>query len=301
MSCITISLYLQNNILAYIEMKKLTLLSLTAALTAAFFFSSCKDNNGKDDLVTGQVFKDVTCAIESLDNSGEVEFTDLSFGLFYNYDDITSISQIAGLKLADGSKLPVVAFNDLPWTLKDGWKITRATDMTPIAEGAGLVPEFKTFEFDLKDFYSATGVYAPGFFFDFVIGSTTHVYGPVYKGTTITTSEAGATFTNEETSYFIKLNQSASTAAIKIFNARFIDGMPKLNLAFDAVPYEVDGGKFIFNAGNLIPSFGGAPFPRFPISGLKGELDFFNGFSLEFTCTYSGSPYKVVVNTKWNR
>ena len=87
-------------------MKKLTFLSLAAALTAAVALSSCNsdDNN---EMLTGQTITKMTSVVESLDNPGSVSFCDLSFSLVYDYKGNTSDVQILGMKLADGSQLPL--------------------------------------------------------------------------------------------------------------------------------------------------------------------------------------------------
>ena len=277
-------------------MKKLTFLSLAAALTAAVALSSCNsdDNN---EMLTGQTITKMTSVVESLDNPGSVSFCDLSFSLVYDYKGNTSDVQILGMKLADGSQLPLMKFDKLAWSIKDYWKVTDAVNVMPTVDGFGNVPMFETFNSAIKDQYSNQGAYTPGFFYDFVVNGQSRVYGPVYKGTTITTAPGGATFTNEDTKYVVTLNSSSSTATVEIFGASFIEGMPKLNLAFDAVPYTKDGDKYILTAASLTPSFGGTPFPRFPITGLKATLDFATGFDLEFTCGYNGEPYKVVADT----
>lgn len=277
-------------------MKKLTFLSFAAALTATMAFTSC-DSDDNDNTMTGQTISNMTSVVESLDNPGMVSFCDLSFALVYNYDNNTSNVQILGMKLADGSQLPLMTFNGLRWITKDYWKLTESYNVAPTVEGFGNIPMFENFNIALKDLYSSQGSYSPGFFYNFEINGSTRVYGPVYKGTTITTAPGGATFTNDETKYVITVNSSSSTAKIEIFGASFIDGMPKLNLAFDAVPYTASGDRYVFSAASLTPSFGGTPFPRFPITDLKATLDFATGFNLEFTCGYNGQPYKVVADT----
>lgn len=277
-------------------MKKLTFLSLVAALTATAAFTSC-NNDDNNNPVTGQSISKMTSVVESLDEPGVVSFCDLSFSLVYDYKTNLSDIQILGMKLADGSQLPMLTFKGLPWQNKNYWKVTEAFNVMPTVEGFGNIPMFEFFGVALKDLYSSNGGYAPGFFYDFEIDGQTHIYGPVYKGTTITTAPGGATFTNEDTKYAITFNQSSSTATIQIFGASFIDGMPKLNMAFGSIPYIVNGDKYELSIGTLTPTFGGAPFNRFPITDLKATIDFTTGFDLEFTCAYNGQPYKVVADT----
>lgn len=277
-------------------MKKLTILSLVAALTSTVTFTSCNSDDNNNAL-TGQTISNMTSVVESLDNPGSVSFCDLSFALVYDYDNNTSDVQILGMKLADGSQLPLMTFKGLSWRTKDYWKLTEAYSVMPTVEGFGNIPMFETFDIAIKDLYSSQGGYAPGFFYDFEINGSTRVYGPVYKGSTITTAPGGATFTNDDIKYVVTLHSSTSTADIQLFGASFIDGMPKLNLAFDAVPYTMNGDRYVFSVASLTPSFGGTPFPRFPITDLKGTLDFATGFDLEFTCGYNGEPYKVVADT----
>ena len=75
--------------------------------------------------------------------------------------------------------------------------------------------------------------------------------------------------------------------------------MPSLNLVFPGVDISVDNGIIKLGSDALTPEYDNIPFDMFPISKLKGTVDFVAGTSIEFHCDYRGSDYTVKFEGKY--
>lgn len=284
------------------------LLNLFCIAFMAVFAASC--GNDDQDTVTEQSFTDFFEVSTDLTSGTVGYYQNLGYTVRINYTKLTADITVTGLQLNDGTRYPAIVLSNIPWTInKDGWKVAKATNVTPDIKGFGNVPTFTSFEMSLIDRVVAvenTGVYAPGVCFRMNIDNRYSVLSSftpqTLYGTTVSTDADGSAFTSKATEYIVTFNPSTRTVNISLNNARFAAAMPVgLNMQFNNIPVTVRGTSLIFEAESLTPMMNGTPFDAFPISDLKGTLDFAGDFDLDFNCTPRTAPgmYKVNVQCSY--
>lgn len=100
-------------------------------------------------------------------------------------------------------------------------------------------------------------------------------------------------YSQNESTYTIKLNEDEGTADIFINKAQFNNNMPAMNMAFRNINIEATQEGFILKKDSLTPSIVGStgeetPNPSFPITNVDGTI---NGDKLElsFNCTINSA------------
>lgn len=290
--------------------KLLAILSGVIVLLAA----SCggDDDNGNDTITT-QSFTGLFGIVTSHASGTTAYYSDLNYKLDLNYTDLTAVLTITGLKLPDGVSYPTLKLNDLKWSVSDnGWKIIRGSMITPNIQGVPNVPIFTDIEIRLYDRIITTDLgqaYQPGVCFDYVIDSKYSVlssYSPqmLFGKTESENVATGSSFSTKSTWYQLSLNTDTRTVTVTMNNARFAEGM-KNGLIFNLnnIPVTFVGTKAVFEIANIIPTLGkdNAPMEGFPISKLRGEMDFGGDFELQFDCTPRTAPgvYHVTANCEY--
>lgn len=98
---------------------------------------------------------------------------------------------------------------------------------------------------------------------------------PTSFGGTTLVSLVGGSDAPEQTSattYTVTFDLSRRTITLLCKGANFGHGMPvSLNITMRDIPLVVDGERFSFAAGDLIPYLGEDPYPNAPISDLSGS------------------------------
>ena len=298
-------------------MKKNSFKALFLSLVAAVGMSSC-DNGGSSELVDTQILGQcLTCSKDM--NTNAQNFNQISFSAQFNYTNNTVDLAVIGIELpqvgsSTGMKFPKMEFKNMPWAYdKNGWKVIEVDSVKPSIVGMNEVPMFKKLNFRLLDVFDGDR-FTPGIIYDFLVEfgveeylNEVNVVGACLSGKTVSTDPNGTAYCPEEDStpgvqkpvYWVDFDFENSKADIHMFNAKFLGNMPPLHLVFPDVPFNMSGGIMTFEIAKLTPELGDVPYPRFPISQLKGIIDFKTGMKLSFHCKYSGADYTVVFEGKY--
>lgn len=289
-------------------MKIKTLKFLSVLSAAVILMPSC--NSDDTDSITDQTL--AQCLTYSVDVTTKAQsFNKISFTAQYNYSNSTVDLGIIGMVLpkvgnSDGIAFPKMQFRNLPWRYNSaGWKVIDVENVKPEIAGMSEVPTFNELQFCLADIFSESG-YTPGIMYDFEIDSRYDVKGCCMSGTTKSISPEGEVYSPESDSqatlkptYLVELDFNESTADIYLYSAKFLGSMPSLNLEFPDVPYSIKNGKIELECASLTPEYNGRPFPSFPITQLKGTLDYSAGMKLDFHCGFRGADYTVNIDCKY--
>ncbi len=293
-------------------MKNKKVLALLVGVLSLIGLGSCGGDS--NDLVDNSTLGH--CLTVATDvNTHAQAISRLSFSTQYNYSTNNVDLAITGIVIlkagsVSGQAFPKMEFNGLPWTYnKEGWKVVDVKNVTPTITGVSDAPKFSYLQFYLLDAFNG-GEYAPGIIYEFEVeygDSEVEICGCCMTGKTKSEAD-GAVYCPEEDSavkddqkptYWVDFDFEDSEADIYIFNAKFLDRMPSLNMVFEDVDFSVVNGQFTLNCDNLTPMCGGVPFPSFPISKLKGTVDFSKGMNLEFHCDFKGTDYTVKFEGKY--
>lgn len=298
-------------------MKKIYSKAFAAVLISALsiFNVSCND----DEYGDGNVFQSSMgqCLTRGENTKSHAyNFNKMSFVADYNNDNATVDLTIVGMVLPDagnsnGIGVPKMELKGLNWGYNSqGWKVIDMKNVSPEIQGMSVVPAFTRVYFCVADVIDGSGQYRPGIQYQFDVkynNEDYHLVGCCMTGTTEATSPEGVTYcpekdasVGEKPTYWLDYDFANSTVDIYLYNAKFLGRMPSLNLVFPDVPYETSNGSITLKCDALTPMFGQTPFPSFPISKLKGTMDFMTStLSFDFVCNYSGSDYDVKIECKY--
>lgn len=292
-------------------MKKLILKSFLLAF-AITVMTSC--NTDSSDVVSDQnlgycltVSKDVDTRAQNVNR--------MSFSAQYNYTGNTVDLTVVGVELpkagsSTGLRFPKMTFSGLAWQYnQSAWKVTEVEDVKPVINGMSEVPTFKKLKFMLLDAFN-DGSYSPGIMYEFEVehdGSVVEIVGCCMAGKTVSKAgdmsyvpeEDSSLASNKKPIYWVDFDFKNSKADIYIFNAKFLGGMPSLNMTFEGVDMSIANGVVTLSSDGLTPMCEGVPFPSFPITGLKGTVDYTEGMKLEFHCDFRGTDYTVNFDGKY--
>lgn len=286
-------------------MKKHILNSVLFAFTI-IAMASC--NNGSSDVVSDQTLGHCLSVAKDVNTRAQIT-SRMSFAAQYNYSNNTVDLSMTGIVLpkagsSTGLQFPKMSFSGLSWQYnQSAWKVVEVENVRPVITGMSEVPTFKKLTFMLLDAFNGSN-YAPGIMYKFEIennGSNVEVVGCCMTGKTV--SSAGDTsYTPEDDKslaedkkpiYWVDFDFKNSKADIYIFNAKFLGGMPSLNMTFEDVDFTISNGEVTLSSEALTPNCEGIPFPSFPISQLKGKVNYSEGMKLEFHCDFRGTDYTV--------
>lgn len=280
---------------------------LFAAAVVSLAISSCSSDSS-DVTVEQNLGECLTYSKNAATNAQN--FNRISFLTQFNYANYTVDFGIIGLELptmgsSNGMRIPKVLFNGLPWAYdKNGWKVLSMENVTPEITGVTNIPLFKKLNFMLLDVFD-NDRYAPGIIYDFEIeynGETSKVVGCCMTGKTTSVSPDGNVYSPESDAnvndknkpvYWIDYDFVDSKADVYLFNAKFISTMPSINMVFPNVDMSMSNGVITLEAASLIPEFNGVPYPSFPVTQLKGTVDFKEGMNLAFHCAFRGTDYSL--------
>lgn len=280
---------------------------LFAALSA--FMASCTGSNDSD-LVTDQTLGN--CLTYTVDEANMAQnFNRISFSAKYNYTNSTVDLSVSGLILpvaggGNGVAIPLMMFKDMPWHYNDmGWKIVDVNNVYPEITGFATVPKFDRLEFALVDFFDENS-YRPGILYKFDIDGQYHSCGSCMTGTTTSTDPVGTEYSPEDDGqtsnkpvYWMDFDFDNLKADIYIYNAKFLGGMPPLNLVFPGVDMTSSQGLISLSASQLIPIYNDVPWSSMPVNDLTGTFDLAKGLTLNFNCDFRSTLYKVKVDAKY--
>lgn len=286
--------------------------AFASVFAAAIMMSSCTSSDNEPVTVNSNIGRCMTYIQDN--NSKNEQYSTLTFGAEFNYTDYTVDLTISGLVLPTGATggdaYPSMVLKKLPWKFnKEGWRVINVKNVTPEITGMSVVPVFTEFNLLAADMFSDDGDYTPAFIYDFEIENRYEGKGALLSGRTTSTDPDGNFYIPEidpsnhvRVAYWVDLNFDDKTADLYIYGAKFLNRMPSLNLEFPDIPftYEYDG-TIKLSMANLTPEYNGLPYPSFPISALKGTLNFRTGLDLEFNCDFRGVRYKVTFAGKYRQ
>lgn len=109
------------------------------------------------------------------------------------------------------------------------------------------------------------------------------------KTTTLNLSDPSKVFTVDDystaPSYSLSFSTVSKKCSIKIDQAKFLEGMPALNMVFEDIPFTANANEISYSIDALTPKIGGDPYPGFPITNLRGTFRPMTATSLNFDCT----------------
>lgn len=267
---------------------------LALALIAALITSSCSSSNNNDWVVSQTIPGCFSNTIDNTSDANEIN-GNLSVSIAINYTKVNSEVTITNIKLPDGSSFPQLKLSELPITQTEGWYIIKADNLT-VDTGSSNPPTITNFELRLFERQIGTGVsaeYQPAMAVSFIINSKYTVYitrAIQYLAGTTNCTGTNDSYSTKETYYVFGIDPSKKILEIAMRNARFVEGMPKMNFNLRNINFTMHGNTVLFNADALIPYVGNTPNDRYPITRLSGTLDPIRGFSISFDCTPGSMP-----------
>ena len=294
-------------------MKLQSLKAILPLLAAAAMLVACGDTN-EENTEESNLAQCLTYGENVVTHAQN--FNKMSFIAKFDNADAAAEISIVGMVLPDagnpnGISIPRMELRGLTWKYNSqGWKTVIAEDVTPVITGMSVVPQFKKIDFAIADVFDSHGNYRPGIQYRLAVeyqGNQFELVGCCMTGTTEATDPDGVAYVPEKDAavknkpvYWVDFNYADKTADIYMYNAKFLGAMPSLNLLFPAVPYTIESSKIMLGCDALTPTFGGMPFPTFPISALSGEIDYTTStMTLKFNCKFRGADYSVKVDCKY--
>lgn len=278
-------------------------------LSAIFNIGLTSCLGDSSDVVTEQSLGQCLSYAKDVNSYAQI-FSNILFSAEYNSTNYTVDLTVTGLVLpvagnSTGLAVPKMKFTGLPWSYNAyGWKVVDVENVKPQIVGMTDVPDFGELKFMLLDNFSENG-FVPGIVYEFEIslGETlAEVSGCCMTGKTVSVAPDGASYSPEDDpvikdknrpAYWVNFDFKDMKADIYLYNAKFLDRMPSLNLEFPDVPFTVSQGKVSLDCADLTPVYDGVPNKGFPISQLKGTVDFSEGMNLSFHCNFRGADYSV--------
>lgn len=289
-------------------MKKILTL-LAAVLTLAVFTSCDKEKN--EEHITAQQVPGCFASVKNIATGTEACYNGISYQIEINYTTLKATVVITGMKLPDGTAYPSMKFDNVPFTANGAMKVISAAEIAPVIPGFASVPLVSNFELKLYDrMFNLDGqqVYNPGYGFKMTINSqyaVSSTYSPqiLFGVTESKSTDTGATFTTDDSEYYLEFNPDTRRLKITINNARFAENMDRgLNIELREIPVTFRGTTLSFEVSDIIPFIGDTPFQAFPITDLSGTFDFATGMNLGFTCNPRTAPgaYEVKARTSYS-
>ena len=193
-----------------------------------------------------------------------------------------------------------IAIEGLKWVNDKGVKVVSSTDVVPtkvtmrgneVDASAYVIDDLKlnVFERRLMDDQLT---YIPVINMSMTMGDVdviTVQKQTVYFGSTGVVNNATSTnFTSKTPYYAVTLDPDKKQATIDVYNAKFAEKMPAMNMKFAEIPFEVSNLGYKLACKELIPTIKDSgvdvPYPSYKITNLNGDATFATGMNLQFNC-----------------
>lgn len=189
-----------------------------------------------------------------------------------------------------------IAIEGLKWVNDKGVKVVSSTDVVPtkvtmrgneVDASAYVIDNLKlnVFERRLMDDQLT---YIPVINVSMTMGDVeviTVQKQTVYFGSTGVVNNAASTnFTSKTPYYAVTLDPDKKQATIDVYNAKFAEKMPAMNMKFAEIPFEVSNLGYKLACEELIPTIKDVPYPNYKITNLNGDATFATGMNLQFNC-----------------
>lgn len=264
-------------------------------LLALMLCTACKSENEGNDTITEQSVNNYFSIVTDKNLATTTNFTGVGYQIRLNYTRATADIIISGLKLNGELVYPDIKLTGIPFKVsEDGWFVISATNLTPNSNGIMAGPIFDSFKMNLLQ-RIVDEYYMPAIYVEMtlnnrfnVISSSPRVF---FFGPTTTVDESGTETVNKNSQYVYELSFDSNTLSITIPSASFIPSMPALNIAMKAVPFTMsETGIVTFEASSITPTIADVPYPNFPISNLKGDIDLKSSMKISFDCEPAKAP-----------
>lgn len=277
-------------------------LSILLALCFAVFTMSCDNSNDGEikTTISGNQIYTVTST-----NGSTLTFP--ACNIKYEIDYIAGKVDITLNNVKFSPRMPEITMkiNDIHFTnSQNGIKIN-TTNLTPEVAG-NLMPEYTI--------SSLSGRIATS---NFTGASKSKISLTLENGTTITffpspivfeydsntmvnahSSDLQDHYSTDKVCYVLEFSSTAETANLLIYNAKFAEKMPAMNMAFKNIPFTASKTGFTMSIESLTPSIIGKTGseytdPTYNISNLNIKVDG-NRLSTDFTCTITDKDNSAI-------
>ena len=272
------------------------------ALVFAVFTTSCSsedDNNFKEKLVLQHIYS-VTSK-----NGVTTTYEPTYFTYELNYNNGTADITLKDVKFSPMMPNITMVLKNVPFTSSMTCVKINAIDLIPEVDGTPMndytitsfacriarssVTNISTsmVSFVVNNAFTINAYPNPS---TFEYDSNTHVVDLVSSNTT-------TDFDYNKTKYAIVLNQETSLADIYLYNVKFADGMPAMNMIFKSVSFTSTASGFDFTCEELIPCLNNSeqtPVNSYPIKNLTASVSG-GKLSINFLCdnTIANRLYSV--------
>ena len=115
-----------------------------------------------------------------------------------------------------------------------------------------------------------------------------------YFGTTgVVNNQESNYFSTKSPIYLVSLDHKTKIATMDIYQAKFAENMPAMDMKFDSIPFEVSNVGYTLAVDEVIPTIGDVPYPNYAIKSLSGRADFATGLDLRFDCMHYSTTAKL--------
>lgn len=84
--------------------------------------------------------------------------------------------------------------------------------------------------------------------------------------------------------YLVSLNPTTGLATLDIYQAKFAEKMPAMDMQMKDIPFEVSTTGCRFAIDEVVPTIGGVPYEDYMIKNMSGAVLFASGLDLRFNC-----------------
>lgn len=228
----------------------------------------------------------------------------ISSGTTYKFrwrGDFTADVYIKNAKFSAGMPSGIdITFEGLKWSNIDGVKRISATDVVPNAvtmngtavDASKYVIDALNIDILERRLMDEQLNYIPIINMSITMGDVeviTVQRQKVYFGSTGVVNSAESTnFTSKTPYYAVTLDANTMTANIDVYNAKFAEKMPAMNMKFSGIPFNVSNLGYTLACEELIPTIKESgvdvPYPNYKITNLSGDALFATGLNLQFNC-----------------
>lgn len=277
---------------------------------------SCEKNDNPDnDTITQQTLGNCYAVFTTPTDAQTYKVaTPITFNVRLNYTRGTSEISITGLAY-ENAIIPMLTLYDVPWMMnpETKWATVSAMEILPKTNAGNYkISNFTLSFLDRLELATIIDDYDPAVRYSFTLTDLNS--GAVYNitGSRGATNYAGYTTstlkgTTQEykthiTMYDLSLNFKTMQATLYLKNAKFIEGMPAMNMVFSNIPFSFAGSPNLIaiEAKSIIPEVGGTPMPGFPVTNFSAILAPGSTLGINFDCTPSTMPGVFEVKASLN-
>lgn len=268
-------------------------LSILLTFFMAVAFVSCDDSDDNTLTTTTSVYQIYT--VTAADGS-TLTFPASNFVYEVDYNEGEIDITLNNVKFSPRMPEITMEINDIPFTYTESGIKMNATNLIPEV-GDEPMPNYTISTFsgriatsELTESSKCKISFVVGGGFTVTAYPTPLVYE--FESNTIVNNTAINSvdqFTSDDSSYVLKLDAANSTADLYIYDAKFAERMPAMNMVFKNIPFTANNSGFTMSSEALTPSIIGStgsetPAPNYTISNLSINVDG-DRLATNFTCT----------------